>query len=277
MSCQSTALVFLWCHKNIHEFWSYNEFMIGRQNLGSLILGNTTSTMFDSRSGVLGVKGLTFSPPSILLFIVAQELQFCFMWPQRLPSRRFFSLSTWSAANFSPALRWPGSTPTVWSQGFFLPQQPLSSCCCKTHLTVDTDTCLPAASNSLQTLFVAVFGWHLTILTSFLSEAGDTVHFYFTINSQQLLSVRITQKKLRGHATRIHTTFYRLPSHLNWLWKLVYIFDPADWVTFSINSLLNQTSWMFCCCCVTQQYVFHTVEIIETQDCHDIQVYLKKM
>ena len=58
-----------------------------------------------------------------------------------------FSLSVWSAANLSWASRC-----FVWRKGFFVEQQPLNSCWCKTRLTVDTDTCLPAARNSLQTL-----------------------------------------------------------------------------------------------------------------------------
>ena len=40
---------------------------------------NTSSTMLGSRWGVLAVKGLTFSPPDILLLIVANQLTFCFM------------------------------------------------------------------------------------------------------------------------------------------------------------------------------------------------------
>ena len=62
-------------------------------------------------------------------------------------------------------------------KSFFLTQQPLSSCWCKTHLTVDIDTCLPAASNLLQTCFLMGFGWLLTPLTSFLSAAGDSLCF----------------------------------------------------------------------------------------------------
>ena len=37
----------------------------------------------------------------------------------------------------------------------------------KTHLTVDTDTCPAAASNSLQICFLMVYSWLLTLLTSF--------------------------------------------------------------------------------------------------------------
>ena len=42
----------------------------------------------------------------------------------------------------------------IWSKGFCLARQPLSSYWCKTHLTVDTDPCLPAASNSLHCFLV---------------------------------------------------------------------------------------------------------------------------
>ena len=37
---------------------------------------NTTCNMHDSRYGVLGVKGLTVSPPKILLLIVVKQLSF---------------------------------------------------------------------------------------------------------------------------------------------------------------------------------------------------------
>ena len=147
---------------------------------------------------------------------------------------------------------------------------------------MDTDTCLPVAINSSQTCFLVVFGWLLTVLTRFLSAAGDglcflphrvsdkavpcTLNFIlkclcnnvlFQINaellrlchwsicgwvysngcikqalskwaqkSHQLLSVRITQRKLRGHATKtINTSFY---NHLNWSIKLLYIYFWAS-------------------------------------------------
>ena len=71
--------------------------------------------MLDGRYSVLGVKGLTLSPPNISLVIVAKWLNFCFIWPQKA-----FSLSMWSAANFSWALRC-----RFWSKGFLLAWQPL--------------------------------------------------------------------------------------------------------------------------------------------------------
>ena len=83
-----------------------------------------------------------------------------------------FSLSMWSAANFSRALMC-----CFWSKDFLLAWQPLSPCRCKARLTVDTDTCVPSASISLQTCFLVVVGWLLTILTNFLSAAGDSLRF----------------------------------------------------------------------------------------------------
>ena len=55
-------------------------------------------------------------------------------------SRRFFSLSMWPAANFSRALMCH-----IWSNSIVL-----AGCWCKIHLTEDTDSCLPAASNSFH-------------------------------------------------------------------------------------------------------------------------------
>ena len=46
--------------------------------------------MPDSRRGVLGVKGLTFSPPNILLLIVTKQLNVRFMWPQSFPPEGFY-------------------------------------------------------------------------------------------------------------------------------------------------------------------------------------------
>ena len=102
--------------------------------------------------------------PNILLLTVFKQLSFCFIWPQTFPPGVFFSLSMWSAIQSGP-LRW----------SFFLARQPLSSCCCKTHSTVNTDTCLPAASSPSQTCSSCFFGSPLTILTSFLSAADDSL------------------------------------------------------------------------------------------------------
>ena len=65
---------------------------------------NTTSTMLNNRYGVLKVKSLTFSPPNILLLILAKQLNGVGVFLQNV-----FSLSMCSAANFSRALRWSGS------------------------------------------------------------------------------------------------------------------------------------------------------------------------
>ena len=245
----------------------------------------------------------------------------CSMWSDNFVSynlvrvflQRVFSLAMWSAANFSQAWRCP-----VWSKGSFLSRQPLSSCWCETHSTVDTDTCLPAASNSLQTCFLVVFGWLLTVLTSFLSAASDSLWFpivpltklchalntykklcvqmifgpvtgpkiicthNFSVapndfldlfksmlgssksilrssdfhivvfvsvvcvcikqayllkwaqKSDQLLSIRIIQRKLRGHATK-NICFTQLPviTKIDHSSCCIYIYDPADWVSFS--------------------------------------------
>ena len=61
-----------------------------------------------------------------------------------------------------------------WSKSFFLARQPLRPCSCKTHWTKNTETCLSAAYISLQTYLLVVFGFLLTILTSFLSAACDS-------------------------------------------------------------------------------------------------------
>ena len=144
--------------------------------------------MLDSRYGVLRVKGLPFSPPNILLLIVVKQLSFSFMWPE-FSSSRFFPFFMWLSANFSPTLR---------SKNFFHAQQPLSSCWYKTSLTVDTDSCLPAASNSLQTCFLVVFGWHFTSWPVFSQQQVIVCVFL-------LLS---------------HTTYH---NPLNWQFKLLYV------------------------------------------------------
>ena len=79
--------------------------------------------------------------------------------------QRVFSLSMWSAAIFSWALRC-----RIWRKAFSLVRPLLSSCWCKTHLTVVTGTSPPAASNSLQTRLFVVFGWLVTICFSLSSR-----------------------------------------------------------------------------------------------------------
>ena len=113
---------------------------------------NTAATMID-RYGALAVKGLTFSPPNILLLIVTKQLSYFFHLTTEFSSRRLFSLFMSSAENFSRVLR---------REGEFL-ERGGSSSWSKTHLTVDTVTCLPGASNSLLTCCLVVFGWLLTI------------------------------------------------------------------------------------------------------------------
>ena len=58
--------------------------------------------------------------------------------------QKAFSLSTWSSADFSWALRY-----LVWCEGFFLAQQSVSLWRSKTRLTADTVTCPPVTSTSL--------------------------------------------------------------------------------------------------------------------------------
>ena len=103
-----------------------------------------------------------FSPPNILLLIVTRQLNFCFI-------QKGFPLSVWSAANFSHALR------CVWSKKV-------------SGARLNTVICLPAASNSSQTYFLLFFGWLLTILTSFLSAAGDSLCFLIMAVTQTVLS-----------------------------------------------------------------------------------------
>ena len=79
---------------------------------------NTASTMPDSRYGVLGVKGLTFSFPNLLLLIVAKQLHFLFHMIRVFLQKVFF-LSMLSAADIGWALRCP-----VWIKDFFLALQP---------------------------------------------------------------------------------------------------------------------------------------------------------
>ena len=103
--------------------------------------------MPDSRCGVLGVKGLTSSPPNILLLIVTKQLNVCFMWPQSFPPEGFHFVPVISSklqSSFKvPCLDQELLSNTAASQ----------SCWCETHLTVDTGSCLPAASKSLHNCF----------------------------------------------------------------------------------------------------------------------------
>ena len=105
---------------------------------------NTASTMPDSRYGVLGVKGLTFSFPNLLLLIVAKQLHFLFHMIRVFLQKVFFFVHVISSRH------WLSFKVPRLDQGLFSCTAASSSCWCKTHLTVDTDSCLPAASNSLE-------------------------------------------------------------------------------------------------------------------------------
>ena len=126
---------------------------------------NTTTTiMFDSRYGVLRLKGLPCSPPNILLVIGAKQLNLCSIWSQSFPPKSFFFVHV-----ISRKLQWS-------SKVLYLGQGLLSCTSASdvdAQLTVDTGTCLPAVSNSLQNSFLVVFVWLSTILTNFLTAAGD--------------------------------------------------------------------------------------------------------
>ena len=75
--------------------------------------------------------------------------------------QKVFSLSMWSIVEFFRV---------------FLEPQPVSPCRCKTRLTVYTDTCLPAASNSLCIRFFVFFLVPLLIvMTNFPSPVGDSL------------------------------------------------------------------------------------------------------
>ena len=94
--------------------------------------------------------------------------------------KKVSSLSMWSAANFSRAL-WS----CVWRKASFL-HSSLSAHVDVKH-TVDTYTCLTAASNSLQTYFLVFLGWLLTILTRFISAAGDSLCFLLAMHLQRVV------------------------------------------------------------------------------------------
>ena len=132
-----------------------------------LLIPNPAAPVLEGSYVVLGIKGLSLSPPNILLLIMAKQLNLCFI-------QKSFSLSMWSAENFHQALR---------CRVFFLAWQPLSPWQYKTCLTAVIDTCLPADSNSLQAHLLVVFGWPLTIPTTSTSYRDRNV------------SIENTQKK----------------------------------------------------------------------------------
>ena len=92
----------------------------------------------------------------------SRTTQFLFSWPQSFPPGVFFSLSMWSAANYWWALRCH-----IWSKGFFLARQRLSTHVDAKHTWLWT----------LTPVFQQLFGWLLTILTSFLSAASESLCF----------------------------------------------------------------------------------------------------
>ena len=150
------------CVKHIHnsDVW-LNIFLPFSSQLGAL-----DSHQHDSGRLLAG----WWSSAKFVVFLA----QTCFFSTvHMLLKGSIFFFFMWSAANVIWALRY-----SVWGKDFFLAQLPFSPCWVKTHLTVDTVICLTAASHSLQTCFLVFIGWLLTILTSFLSAAGDSCFFW---------------------------------------------------------------------------------------------------
>ena len=154
----------------------------------------------------------------------------------------------------------------VLSKDFFLTCQPLSPWRCK---TVDTDTCLPAASNTLQTCC-----------------------FVFLVDSCQICILLIMA------VTQLYYEIYTY-SHLHsWSWNLLLLWNGSQWLSwlFPFNELLRLSHCSDCVWVnnkfiiepnlthvffVTKKcvlYSFHhrrlrVVQILGTQDCqNDINV-----
>ena len=157
----STALIFLWW--NVWNTWfSVVQYWIYYSSSENMIksAGQKKNTYSDSDVWLNAswpfspVLLLDFSHSPILGGKVPSILKTCgcSLWSSNtflfhlttfhleFSSRRFFSLSMWPAANFSRALMCH-----IWSNSIIL-----AGCWCKIHLTEDTDSRLPAASNSFH-------------------------------------------------------------------------------------------------------------------------------
>ena len=246
--------------------------------------------MLDSRYGVLGVKDITFSPPIIL----AKQLSICFILPQ-IFAPEGFTLSMWSAANFSWALRcciwnkilfissslsahvdvkhaWRRTwTPAVFiGDCFWLtldrPNHFSRSSCffscwlwqwhnCAMHFilinsccTVDLGNCNCFGSEWLSWLSSWMWCSFRSTLFSvdfptvvFVAESNAWIKqalLKWTQKSHPLLSIWITQRKLRGHVSK-QIWFKQLIKITKMYGKMysMYIFESADLVTFSEDLL----------------------------------------
>ena len=141
---------------------------------------NSIPTMLHSRCGVLGVKGLIFCPPNILL--VNNYFFFCLIWPQGFPPEGFFFVHM-----MGRKLQSSFKMPRL--EGFFLARQPLSSCWCKNTLD-----CGPSRlSNSLQTGFLVFFGWLWPV---FPQQQVIVSVFFLVLAVTQLFHALYTYKQL---------------------------------------------------------------------------------
>ena len=147
-----------------------------------------------------------------------QTTYFLFHMTTEFSSRRFFSLSMWWAAKFSQALRC-----VVWSKSFCLARQYRSPCWCKTHLIVDTYTCLPVTSNSLWTCFLVFFSWLSWPI--FPQQQVIACFFFLTVAVTLLCLVLST-----------HSCLY------SWSWDLQLFWNGSKWLSslVQINNVLFQ-------------------------------------
>ena len=124
----------------------------------------TTTTMLHSGFGVLGVKGLTFSPPNMLLLIVAKQQQFCYIWPQRFFLFWWFLVDSWPS--------WP-----VFSQH----QHLIFSVVCTVKL--ETCNCFETAPSDFPDLFKSIMCSFRSMLSSldsptvvFVAESNGSIN-----------------------------------------------------------------------------------------------------
>ena len=119
--------------------------------------------LLDSRCGVLGVKGLTFAPPNIAAHY-GQTNQFLFHLTTEVSSRKFFSLSMWSAAKLQLSFKLQRLEQGICSY----------MAASRTIMMQNTPKCghwhQSSSSFDFMVDFLVVFDWLLTILNTFFSQ-----------------------------------------------------------------------------------------------------------